>query len=196
MHLRIVRSRCCAAARRAAAGAGRRAGLELPAAAVERQSGAGRVELHADPRRRNRIRRQRAAARQWRFDAGRRGQRRQPAGRARFQRRARTALGDVRRRGAALSQLQRAEHRRPARLVLRTPPDLAHVALFARNSAADVPTTELQEFVGVPFVRTGSRIDDLRGGVEAAFTKRTSMVVSYDFQWVDFDRNRTRGPRA
>jgi hypothetical protein len=63
-----------------------------------------------------------------------------------------------------------------------------HVALFVRDSAADVPTTELQEFVGVPFVLTGSKLEDLRGGVEASFTKRTSMVVSYDFQWVDFDR--------
>jgi hypothetical protein len=63
-----------------------------------------------------------------------------------------------------------------------------HVALFVRDSAADVPTTELQEFVGVPFVLTGSKLEDLRSGIEASFTKRTSMVVSYDFQWVDFDR--------
>ena len=62
-----------------------------------------------------------------------------------------------------------------------------HVALFVRNTAAAVPTTELSQFVGTPFVRTGSKLDDLRGGVEAAFTKRTSMVASYDFEWVDFD---------
>jgi hypothetical protein len=62
-----------------------------------------------------------------------------------------------------------------------------HVALFVRNTAAAVPTTELSLFVGTPFIRTGSKLDDLRGGVEAAFTKRTSMVASYDFEWVDFD---------
>jgi hypothetical protein len=64
-----------------------------------------------------------------------------------------------------------------------------HVALFVRNSAAAVPTTQLEQLVAVPFVRTGSRLEDLRTGIEAAFTKRTSMVVSYDFQWVNFDQS-------
>jgi len=62
-----------------------------------------------------------------------------------------------------------------------------HVALFVLNNAAAVPTTELAQFIGTPFIRTGSKLDDLRGGVEAAFTKRTSMTASYDFQWVQFD---------
>jgi hypothetical protein len=64
-----------------------------------------------------------------------------------------------------------------------------HVALFVRNSAAAVPTTELVQLVAVPFVRTGSRLEDLRTGVEASFTKRTSVLVSYDFQWVNFDHS-------
>jgi hypothetical protein len=64
-----------------------------------------------------------------------------------------------------------------------------HVALFVRNSAAAVPTTELAQLVAVPFVRTGSRLEDLRTGIDAAFSKRTSAVISYDFQWVDFDRS-------
>jgi len=64
-----------------------------------------------------------------------------------------------------------------------------HVALFVHNSAAAVPTTELVQLVAVPFVRTGSRLEDLRTGIEASFTKRTSMLVSYDFQWVDFDHS-------
>ena len=63
-----------------------------------------------------------------------------------------------------------------------------HVSVFVNNTAAAVPTTELAQFIGVPFVRTGSRLDDLRTGVEAAFSKRTSMVASYDFQWVQFDQ--------
>ena len=64
-----------------------------------------------------------------------------------------------------------------------------HVAFFVRNSAASVPTTELAQLVAVPFVRTGSRLEDLRTGIEAALTKRTSAVVSYDFQWVNFDHS-------
>lgn len=63
-----------------------------------------------------------------------------------------------------------------------------HVAVFVRNSLALVPTTELAEFVAVPFIRTGSRLEDLRTGLEAAFTKYTSAVVSYDFEAVDFDQ--------
>jgi hypothetical protein len=62
-----------------------------------------------------------------------------------------------------------------------------HVALFVRNQVASVPTTELSEFLAVPFVRTGSKLDDLRGGVEASFTKRTSMTASYHAEWVEFD---------
>lgn len=64
-----------------------------------------------------------------------------------------------------------------------------HVALFVRDSAAVVPTTELVQFVGVPFARTGSAIEDFHSGVEAAFTRRTSIVASYNFQWVRFDEN-------
>src|SRR5262249_59739690 len=35
-----------------------------------------------------------------------------------------------------------------------------HVAVFARSYAASVPTTELVAFVGLPFIRNGSRIFD------------------------------------
>jgi hypothetical protein len=64
-----------------------------------------------------------------------------------------------------------------------------HVALFAQNSIASVPTTELAQFVGVPFSRTGSRLDELYGGIEWAFTKRTSMTAKYHFSWVRFDQS-------
>jgi hypothetical protein len=64
-----------------------------------------------------------------------------------------------------------------------------HVGFFVRNTAASEPTTELAQFVAIPFVRTGSRLDSLRGGVEVAFTARTSMAAGYDFQWVDFDQS-------
>jgi len=64
-----------------------------------------------------------------------------------------------------------------------------HIGLFVRNTAASVPTTELAQFIAIPFVRTGSRLDDLRSGIEIAFTKRTSMVAGYDFEYVDFDHS-------
>ena len=62
-----------------------------------------------------------------------------------------------------------------------------HVSIFAQNTAAAVPTTELSQFIAVPFLRIGSRLDDTRAGVEAALSKHTSISVSYDFQWVQFD---------
>jgi hypothetical protein len=63
------------------------------------------------------------------------------------------------------------------------------VTLFARNGFAFVPTTATEELVGVPFVRTGSTIDDFQTGLEAALTKHTTMAASYDFQWVQFDED-------
>jgi hypothetical protein len=62
------------------------------------------------------------------------------------------------------------------------------VALFAQNSFASAPTTELSQLVGVPFTRTGSQIDDLHGGVEWALSKRNSLNASYHFSWVSFDQ--------
>jgi hypothetical protein len=64
-----------------------------------------------------------------------------------------------------------------------------HVTLFVNNEASAVPTTELAQLIAVPFVRTGTRLDFLRGGVEAAFSKATSLVASADFQWVKFDHS-------
>jgi hypothetical protein len=61
------------------------------------------------------------------------------------------------------------------------------VTLFASNSAAFVPTTELVAFVGVPFVRTGSQIEDAHAGVDIALSKHSSMTASYNFQWVSFN---------
>jgi hypothetical protein len=62
-----------------------------------------------------------------------------------------------------------------------------HVTLFVRNSFALVPTTQTVDLVGVPFLRTGSTIDDLQSGVEAALGKHTTMTAAYAFQWVRFD---------
>jgi hypothetical protein len=66
-----------------------------------------------------------------------------------------------------------------------------HVTLFFGNSLALAPTTQAVELVGVPFLRTGSTIDDLESGVEAALGKHTTMTAAYAFQWVRFDSDPT-----
>jgi len=61
------------------------------------------------------------------------------------------------------------------------------LAMFVAGGASASPTTELIEFVGVPFTRTGSYIQDVRGGVEAALTPRASLVVAGHLEHVSFD---------
>jgi hypothetical protein len=61
-----------------------------------------------------------------------------------------------------------------------------HIAVYAHNTFVTVPTTELLNFVAVPFIRTGSKLDDLRGGVDVDLTKYTSLTAAYNFQWVTF----------
>jgi hypothetical protein len=62
------------------------------------------------------------------------------------------------------------------------------VTVSVRNGFADVPTTELVNFVAVPFVRTGSKLDDFRTGVDVALTKHTTISGGYNFQWAEFDQ--------
>jgi hypothetical protein len=62
-----------------------------------------------------------------------------------------------------------------------------HIKLFVNDTLAFTPTTELSLLVGVPYLRTGSRVNDLRTGIEAELTKRTSIIGSYHFEWVRFD---------
>src|SRR5437867_212007 len=62
-----------------------------------------------------------------------------------------------------------------------------HVTLWGRNTFVTVPTTELLNFIAVPFVRTGSKLDDLSAGFDAALDKFTSVTAAYNFQWVKFD---------
>jgi uncharacterized protein (PEP-CTERM system associated) len=68
-----------------------------------------------------------------------------------------------------------------------------HVRLFVNDILAVSPTTELALLVGVPFIRTGVRLNDLRGGVDAQLTKRTSITATYHFEWVEFDQNTAFG---
>jgi hypothetical protein len=64
-----------------------------------------------------------------------------------------------------------------------------HVSVFFRGYAARVPTTELVAFVGLPFVRTGSRILDVHTGSNVSLSKRTTVAITYDTQFVGFDNN-------
>jgi hypothetical protein len=61
------------------------------------------------------------------------------------------------------------------------------VALFVRSATSVAPTTELTELVGIPYARTGSTVQTLRGGAEAALSKRTSVIGAYIFQDVRFN---------
>jgi hypothetical protein len=63
------------------------------------------------------------------------------------------------------------------------------LTFYVDNAFAKTPTTEISGLVAVPFVRTGSTLDDLRAGLEAALSKRTTLSVGGDFQWVAFDEN-------
>lgn len=63
-----------------------------------------------------------------------------------------------------------------------------HVTLFANDTFAMVPTTEMTLFVGTPFLRTGSTVNDFRGGIQAALTKRSSINASSHLEWVKFDQ--------
>lgn len=64
-----------------------------------------------------------------------------------------------------------------------------HLAVFAAGSAAMSPTTELVEFIVVPFVRTGSSIQEARGGVEAALSSSTTIVAAGTVERVHFNDN-------
>jgi hypothetical protein len=63
------------------------------------------------------------------------------------------------------------------------------MTFYVDNAFAATPTTEISGLVDVPFVRTGSTLDDFRAGIEAALSKRTTLSLGGDFQWVSFDAN-------
>ncbi|MEQ1729682.1 MAG: hypothetical protein ABL982_15020 [Vicinamibacterales bacterium] len=69
----------------------------------------------------------------------------------------------------------------------------SHMLLFAQQSFSRTRTTELPALAGVPFLRIGARIADVRGGVEGSLTKRLSFSGSYNFQWIAFDKDPVRG---
>jgi hypothetical protein len=64
-----------------------------------------------------------------------------------------------------------------------------HMLVFAQQSYSKTPTTELPALAGVPFLRVGARIADLRGGLEATPTERLSLAASYNFAWIAFNKD-------
>ncbi|MBS1817940.1 MAG: hypothetical protein JSU08_08430 [Acidobacteria bacterium] len=68
-----------------------------------------------------------------------------------------------------------------------------HLLLFAQQSFSKTPTTALPAFVGIPFLRIGARLADLRSGVEVTPSKRMSVAAQYSFQWIKFDNDPVRG---
>ena len=63
-----------------------------------------------------------------------------------------------------------------------------HVSIFGSSQIMTAPTTEQLELVGVPYIRTGSTSEYLRAGVDAALSKRLSLVASYNFEAVRFEQ--------
>ncbi len=69
----------------------------------------------------------------------------------------------------------------------------SHTVVFAQQSYSRMPTTELPALAGIPFLRLGARIADVRAGIEGSLSKRLSMTGSYNFQWIAFDKDPVRG---
>jgi hypothetical protein len=61
--------------------------------------------------------------------------------------------------------------------------------IFASASAQQSPTTELLQFIGLPYIRVGSFSDDMSVGLDTVVNKRLSFVTSGHFQQVHFDQN-------
>jgi hypothetical protein len=79
------------------------------------------------------------------------------------------------------------DQRAGVRFRRRLSPRLAfHVA----DTVAVAPTTELLQLAGVPFVRHGTTLNDLTGGVEATLSKYTTLTAGGQAQWVAFDEQR------
>ena len=67
------------------------------------------------------------------------------------------------------------------------------VTINLHDSFAAVPTTDAIMISDLPFVRTGSRLNDAGATVNVAVDARTTATAGYDFTWVHFDE---RSPYA
>jgi hypothetical protein len=64
---------------------------------------------------------------------------------------------------------------------------------YVQQELSVTPTTELPLVIGVPYLRMGATLADGKAGLEHAFTKRTSIDMSYDFQIIAFDKDPVLG---
>jgi hypothetical protein len=69
----------------------------------------------------------------------------------------------------------------------------ARLSFFAQESFASAPTTDVLQLAGVPFYRTGSRLNATSGGVQAALSKHTSLRSAYTLRSAAFNRNQLSG---
>ncbi len=62
------------------------------------------------------------------------------------------------------------------------------LTFFLHETYAKVPTTDEVELNGVPFSRTGSKMNAIAAGFDARVTKYTDVSFRYENTWVAFDR--------
>jgi len=65
------------------------------------------------------------------------------------------------------------------------------VTLYANDNFLRVPTTDLLQLNGVPFLRAGSRYNAFAGGVEARLSRTLDFNTRYELTWVDFEKKDT-----
>jgi hypothetical protein len=63
------------------------------------------------------------------------------------------------------------------------------VAVMLHDSFSLHPTTDVVELAGVPFLRTGSRMNDARAEMRVVLGRHTSASASYSTEWVSFEKD-------
>jgi len=61
------------------------------------------------------------------------------------------------------------------------------VTLSAFEAFTMSPTTELQQLVGVPFVRIGSRVANGGASLDITLSRKTTILATYNAQWLRFN---------
>jgi len=62
------------------------------------------------------------------------------------------------------------------------------VTLFAENTFAQLPTTDLMVLNGLPFARVGSTFNAASAAIEARVTKTLDLTARYEMSYASFDR--------
>jgi hypothetical protein len=66
--------------------------------------------------------------------------------------------------------------------------ETARFKWFARANAAAMPSTDLVELGGIPYRHTGARTFDARGGASLVTGRHDSVISTFNYQIIDFDR--------